>query len=187
MSNTEATALAIVGGVSALTALLTFALIRRVRFIEERLVGRSAELPSIGTRVGPFRAVATDGGSISLKDMTASTTLAFLSPECPACDAFVARLGHQEGVSGQTLLAFVVGDREDDGAVRLAVGLREIGCRVALIGEAHPAVAACRVTAYPTLIRVEDGRVMGAGHTLEAVVESAAKGRILAGASAGDS
>ena len=156
--------------VTTLTLLLGFALVRRLRALEARLELGDVHLPTPGTAIEPFRATTVDGHALDERDLAQGRTLvAFLSPGCGPCDQVVERLRSDARPPREQMLAFVMQGAGWRDAPLLAEKLGGVA-RVAIVPELGPATAAFRVTAFPTLVLVEDGVVAAAGNSLEEVL-----------------
>ena len=150
--------------VVGLHLLLTFALIARVRALQAMISPSLAPLPKPGTPIGDFEAETADGERLSHVALRDATTLVgFFSADCPHCEQ--ARGALLASPPTLPLVAFVRGSAADPGAARLADALAPIA-RVAYTTATDPAYRAFAPTGFPSLYRVENGRVAVASHQL---------------------
>jgi thiol-disulfide isomerase/thioredoxin len=150
-----------------LNLLLTFALIRRVRVLQEMVSkgpARDPALPQPGDAVGAFQAATPEGGLLTDEALRSGVNLVgFFTTGCHPCATVRAQL--LESPPKLPLMAFVEGRADDPAARELGTSLSAIA-RVAYITEADSVAKAFRSAGYPTLIRVENGTVAAAGHQL---------------------
>ena len=162
---------AVLGSGIVLNFLLTFALLGRVRALQEWMVAKSsvdAELPRPGDPIGRFEALADDGGTLTDDALSGVTLVGFFSPGCKPCETVKAELVRSP--PALPFLAFVDGSGADPSAARrLGEALKAVA-RVAYTDDASPVLRAFRDPAYPTLVRVENGAVAAAGHRLRDVL-----------------
>jgi hypothetical protein len=158
---------------TVLSVAMLLALAQRVRAIHEAVnqsAPRDPTLPQPGDRVGEFEVVTTRGETVTSSTLDQGTTLVgIFTPGCPTC----ARVRSQLLERPPTIpfLAFVViaNENERDDARTVADSLGGIGqVAVALAGES--ATRAFRDAGFPTLVRVERGNVIAAGHRLGEVL-----------------
>lgn len=146
----------------ALNALLTAALVRRIRRLQVQLTPRvHAGGPRTGDAVGAFEAGALDGSTITGDGLAAGATLVgFFAARCRPSERLRDELLAQP--PELPMVAFVVGLTEpgiaDPAEQQLAESLRAIA-RVAVAPVDGPVVRAFNATAYPTLVRLERGHV----------------------------
>ncbi|MGW4891990.1 hypothetical protein ACWEQL_06935 [Kitasatospora sp. NPDC004240] len=170
-------ALAVVLGIAtAANLVLTFAVIRRLRALEEGGTGAPAALPAVGTPVGEFSAVTISGQEVTRADVTAGDAFAgFVMVGCTPCGALLESLAAGAATGSDDPLFFVVGDPENPETRRMTATLAPVG-RVAVVAEKSPATAAFgHISAFPTLLRIEDGLIAAAGHDLDEVVPASAR------------
>ena len=83
-------ALVLVGVLALLNLVLTFGVIRRLRAQADLLsasgVTGGAPIIPIGTPVGSFSAVSTDGVEVTTAALTGETVVGFFSPNCGPCE-----------------------------------------------------------------------------------------------------
>jgi len=155
-----------------LNLLLTFALIGRLRALQEAVsqlpAARDPALPQPGDPVGPFQATTQGGESVSDSALRAGVTLVgFFTPGCRPCTTVREQL--LASPPAVPMLAFVEGGPEDEASRTLAAALGQVA-RVAYMAEDDSVAKAFRQAGYPTLVRVEDGVVAAAGHHLHEVL-----------------
>jgi thiol-disulfide isomerase/thioredoxin len=159
--------IAVLAVVTVLNLLLTSAIIRKLRG-----PGQSgAELPRIGTEIGPFATTAMDGESITDSAVsTGGTLVVFVSPTCPPCQRLTGELANRATELPDPTIVFVIDENDQEQARRYADAFGP-AVLVAVV-ESHGAAA----TAFgfggltPTLIRVRDGAVAAVGHDLDSVL-----------------
>jgi hypothetical protein len=155
-----AVVVALLAVVTAGHLLLTFALIRRVRVLQER-GGHADEpvpVPPAGSVVGPFSAATTSGGVVTDADV-ADGLVVFVSPTCEPCQKLVDGLlrDRQE----RPAAVFVAGEQGPE-TMAFAAKVAPLG-EVAVVTDEGGAVGAFGVTAFPTVVRVAGGVVESAG------------------------
>lgn len=138
--------------------LLTFALIRRVRLLQERgHLDEPVPLPAAGARVGAFRAATTTGGALTEADV-ADGLVVFVSPTCEPCRKLVDDLLRERE---RPAAVFVSGDPGPETSAFVAQ-VAPLG-DVAVVEDEGGAVGAFGVTAFPTVVRVAAGVIESAG------------------------
>ncbi|NMO15717.1 thioredoxin family protein [Pyxidicoccus fallax] len=154
-----------------LNLLLTFALVRRVRALQDRVSNvpaRDPALPQPGDAVGAFQAATPEGGLLTDEALRSGVNLVgFFTTGCHPCATLRAQL--LESPPRLPLMAFVEGHEDDPAARELGAALGAIA-RVAFITETDSVTKAFRPAGYPTLIRVENGTVAASGHQLRDVL-----------------
>lgn len=151
--------------VMAVHLLLTFALIRRVRELQENgATGpvRDETLPRPGFRIGNFTAELADGRSFATSDLAEGDTLVgFFAAGCSPCKPVVADL--VANPPAERFVAFVETDDGDLGAELMAklAGVAE----VATLEQDSAVAGAFAQEGFPTLVRVTNGVVADSGHT----------------------
>ena len=160
--------------------LLSFAVIRRLRAVErERPAAakpRAKSLPGVGTTVGAFRKSAVDGSVLTADDFHNRTWyVGFLLVGCTLCKEQVAALRSDPRFAPDRTVLFVASRNADtDGKRQLVESVQDLG-RVAPITPADPVLAAFGgVNVYPTLLRIESGRIAVAGTKVGEVAAAAA-------------
>ncbi|MGK5552103.1 TlpA family protein disulfide reductase [Actinomadura kijaniata] len=162
-------AVVLVGALCLLDLLLTLGVIRRLREHTAALEGLLArggggrppgdDLPAAGDAVAPFAATATDGTPVTAESLAGRVIVAFLSTECDACRGQLPRFVEQaRGQGRDRVLGVVVGDAA---AAEDMVAALEPVARVAVEPVGAAISAAFGVSAYPSYVVVEDGRVTG--------------------------
>ncbi|MEU8588821.1 hypothetical protein AB0C59_17745 [Streptomyces sp. NPDC048664] len=161
----------LLGVATAANLALTFAVVRRLRVLEEGGTSAAAVLPSTGTAVAEFSAVTTTGEEVTAADVAGGDAFAaFVMVGCTPCGNLIESLAGGASTGAENPLFFVVGDPESQEARRMAGTLGAIG-RVAVVAEHSSATAAFgRIGAFPTLLRLKDGVIAAAGHDLGDVV-----------------
>jgi thiol-disulfide isomerase/thioredoxin len=148
--------------------LLLFAVIRRLRNVQE-LVVPPAVVPAVGTAIEPFQVETVDGASVTTDALADGPVLvAVLSTTCPACKDLAGTLATLSGPSSAPLV-LVVADPGHDGAPMLQAlaGMD----RVAVVEREHPALTALGgITAYPTVLAIREGKITSAGTRLDKVL-----------------
>jgi hypothetical protein len=144
--------------VSAAHLLLTFALIRRVRVLQERSGEEPVPVPVAGSRVRGFRVATMSSGTVTDADV-ADGLVVFVSPSCAPCATLTDGLLRDR--PDERVSIFVVGEPgpETDAMAAKVAPLGE----VAVVGDEGGAVGAFGVTAFPTVVRVAGGVVESAG------------------------
>ena len=154
-----------------LNALLTWAMIRRLRLLESSLAASKAEgdaLPQIGASPGAFAVRTRSGLAVTDGDLrVGETVLVLLSPECRPCQDLVSKLASAWTATDLGVLAVVHGEVAQDSTERLVAGLPE-GMLVA-VDESGAVASALGATAYPSVVLVRDGAVVAAAHQFEPV------------------
>ncbi|WP_406208087.1 hypothetical protein OH807_36110 [Kitasatospora sp. NBC_01560] len=174
---TALTAAAVVLGIAvAANLVLTFAIIRRLRALEEGGTGGAPDaLPAVGTAVAEFAAVTTSGVEVTAADVAVGEAFAgFVMVGCTPCGTLIDSLAGGAVTGADDPLFFVVGDPDDPETRRMSALLGPVG-RVAVVAEKSAATAAFgQVSAFPTLLRIKDGVIAAAGHDLADVVPASA-------------
>ncbi len=151
--------------VTAVHLLLTFALIRRVRELQENGAKAPAKddgIPEVGMRIGDFSAELLDGRTFATADLADGDTLVgFFAAGCAPCKPVVADL--VANPPAERFVAFVdAGDGEESAAL---IAELEPVAEVAAMRWDSPVAGAFAQQGFPTLVRVSDGVVVDAGHT----------------------
>lgn len=154
---------AVLAVATAANLALLFAVVRRLRTVEASLNPPSV-LPAVGTRIGEFRAVDTDGTPLTRDDLAGGPHLvAYVMPGCQPCHAALTALRTDTGFDRARTLVLVAGDpgaAATGDVVALADGLG----RIAVVEPAGAvATAFGGVDSFPTLLSVRDGRVAASG------------------------
>jgi thiol-disulfide isomerase/thioredoxin len=150
---------------------LTLSLGRRLRTAEERLrqvadpLGQ--DLPEVGTRVPSFTAVTTDAEPVTDADLAGEEVLVgFLSASCESCRWDLPKLVTvltDVARRGPRPVVVLAGDPERRGEIR-----GELAAVTRLIedDEASTLTKSFGIRGFPSLLRVADGTVVSAGHTV---------------------
>jgi len=151
--------------VSAVHLLITFALIRRVRELQEhgaKAPAKDDSLPEAGKLIGDFSAELLDGRTFAHADLADSTVLVgFFAAGCSPCKPVVADL--VANPPAERFVAFVESGDGEDGA-KLMADLEAVA-EVAAMSWDSPVSGAFAQQSFPTLIRVTNGVVADSGHT----------------------
>lgn len=150
---------------------LTLSLGRRLRTAEEQLrqfTDPTADLPEVGTRVPAFAAVTTADEPITEADLTGDeeVLVGFLSAGCESCRWDLPKLTTvlaDVASRGPRPVVVLAGDpaRRDEMRGDLAAVARLIED-----DEASTLTKLFGVRGFPSLLRVADGIVVRAGHTI---------------------
>src|SRR5262245_16069380 len=164
--------LALVGAVALTNLVLTMAIIRRLRLIEDRAAQGStppAGLPRIGAAPTEFALTTTGGATITAKDVSTGTrTVLFLSTGCQPCTELAATLARDPALVDAGMAAVVTGMPDDPATQEFLAGLPPA---LPVGVETDYAISrAFSVTGYPTVLRLEDGVITAAEHSLAAVL-----------------
>lgn len=152
--------------------LLTFALVGRIRLIQETVAAggapRDPDLLAPGESIQPFEAITRTGDRLTEANLAVGATLiGFFTPNCKPCEESRSQLlGSPPRLP---LIAFVESTGDDDDAAAIAASLSAIA-RVAYTLDNDSVRRAFRPTSYPTFVRVENGAVAASGHKLREVL-----------------
>ncbi|HEV2890714.1 MAG TPA: hypothetical protein VGX28_10090 [Frankiaceae bacterium] len=146
--------------VTAAHLLLTFALIRRVRLLQEQGVGGHAAegVPRVGSRVGSFETETTTGRRLTEADV-ADALVVFLSPGCAPCLTLADDLLRKP--PSEAITVFVAGEPGPD-TDAMADRVARLGT-VAVVGDGGGPVTAFGAEAFPSVVRTRGGVVEAAG------------------------
>lgn len=162
---------AVVAALAVLNLLLTLALIKRVRVLQELVAQtprRDPALPRPGDPVGAFQVTTQEGERLSDESLKTGVSLVgFFTPNCLPCATVRAQL--LESPPAIPVLVFVEGTEGDLEASTLAASLKHVA-RVAYTADNDTLHRAFRPAGYPTLIRVENGAIAASGHVLADVL-----------------
>jgi hypothetical protein len=166
-------ALVLLTAVTAGHLLLTFALIRRVRELQNRApIPHDDGLPAPGTPVGPFSLERADGGRFGTEDLATGTTLVgFFAAGCAPCSSVVADL--LDDPPSERFVA-LVDSGEDEPTRALATRLGTIA-EVAVVPWDSTAPSAFDQEGFPALLRVRDGVITEAARTRAALAPLAVR------------
>ncbi|MFI7673154.1 TlpA family protein disulfide reductase [Actinophytocola sp. NPDC049390] len=153
-------ALVLLAVVTAGHLLLTFALIRRVRDLQNRTgVPHDDGLPAPGTPVGPFSLERLDGSTLDTGDLaTGDVLVGFFAAGCSPCTAVVTDL--LDDPPAERFVA-LVDSGETEPTTDLATRLSAIA-EVAVVPWESTVSAAFGQEGFPTLLRVRDGVIVEA-------------------------
>lgn len=153
-------AVVLLAAATAGNLLLTFALIRRVRDLQNRtVVPHDDGLPATGTPVGPFSIDRLDGGTLGTEDLaTGDVLVGFFAAGCSPCTAVVADLLDDPPTERFVAL---VDSGEPEPTTELATRLSAIA-EVAVVPWESTAPAAFGQEGFPALLRVRDGVIVEA-------------------------
>ncbi|MFL5353356.1 TlpA family protein disulfide reductase [Archangium sp.] len=164
----------VVGAVGALTVvnfLLSMALIRRVRVLQElveQTPRRDPSLPQMGAVIGSFQATTLEGEPLSNETLKPGVSLVgFFTTHCKPCAALRTQL--LESPPALPFVAFVEGSVDDPEVGAMAEALKRIA-RVVYTQNNDALHQAFKPAGYPTLLRVENGVIAASGHTLAEVL-----------------
>lgn len=148
--------------------LLLFAVIRRLRAVQELAVP-SMPVPAVGTIVEPFNVETIDGREIAVNEVTSGPfLLAFLSNTCPACKTMAPQIASLALSVEPPVVLVVAGSRQESSALLQSLSGLD---RVAVISGDHPAAeAAGRIQAFPILLAVSGGKIAASGTSLDKVL-----------------
>ena len=154
-------AVVLLAAATAANLLLTFALIRRVRDLQNRsVVPHDDGLPAAGTPVGPFSIERVGGGSLGTEDLaTGDVLVGFFAAGCTPCTAVVADL--LDDPPAERFVAFV-DSGEAEPTEDLATRLSAIAEVVAVVPWDSTVPAAFGQEGFPALLRVRDGVIVEA-------------------------
>src|SRR5262245_22346380 len=163
--------------------LLCLAIVRRLRAIEQPDQVSTA-LPALGTAVAPFATVDLLGNELSGTTLRGrAVVVGFLMPECAPCRTLVTQLREQLTAVDESFIIFVA--THDRAAAEQATSSLPPSVRVGVVSiEDDVTRAFGGISAFPTLLRVDDGVVVRAGRKLHEVVEFSADAAAIVGARA---
>ena len=164
------TAVVVVSVVSLATLALLFALISRVRTLQELVLKNPKQhgLPQPGDPIGRFAVTTTAGEVVTDVSLARETTLVgFFQPNCGPCERVQAELCQRP--LGVPIVALIRAAADEAGATAMSDALAHVA-RVAYAGADDSVSRAFRTAGYPTLVRIENGLVAAAGHRLSDVL-----------------
>jgi hypothetical protein len=151
--------------VGALIALSCFGLImvlaRRLRAVTERinlfLPVSGVGLPSPGTPVPPFTAIAVDGEQVSADNLAGERFFALLTTDCSSCHDQIPALRILAERSGSKPIVTIIGPPGDRARM-----IAEFDGTATLIEESAdgPIVSAFDIHEFPTVLRMHDGSIL---------------------------
>ncbi|GAA3259626.1 TlpA family protein disulfide reductase [Nonomuraea helvata] len=161
------TAVVLVAVVVAVHLLFTFALVARVRELQQHgsAPARNTHVPRPGTVVRPFSVTDTDGATITEADLDGPVQVGFFQVGCGPCrmlsDALVT------APPAARFVSIVDGDpAAPEATAQLVAKLGVLG-RVAVIGVDDPVLTAFEVVAFPALLHTHSGVVTASGSRLD--------------------
>jgi thiol-disulfide isomerase/thioredoxin len=165
---------ALLAGFTAFNVLLSLLVVRKVRplqaLIEERGIP-DRMLPRTGLSIGRFRVEMADGGVLIDEEVRSGTALiGFFLPHCPSCDRMHARLLAEP--PPWPVVAFVEGKPDDPEAQAEVAKFAAVARSGFATEEVARALGLSDESAFPTLVRVENGIVTAAGRRLPQVIET---------------
>jgi len=165
---------AIAAVVGVVNLMLVFALVGRVRALQEIAAAQGAtavdrSLPRPGRRIGPFEVDTTRGDRIthdSLRDE--AMLVGFFITGCTTCEGIRKQLLAEPPTL--PLLTFIHANGDAEAARAIGDALAPVAS-VAYFDDRHDSVGeAFGTVRYPTLLRVERGVVAASGRRLEDVL-----------------
>lgn len=163
--------LVVLAGLMVVNFLLTFALLGRVKSLQqlaETSAGRDPALPKVGDPVGRFQATTADGALVTDEALRSGVVLVgFFAPGCRPCATVREQL--LESPPKLPVMAFVEGD-DDAAEARVLGGALSKVAQVTYTAQGDSVLKAFRQAGFPTLIRVENGTVAASGHHLHEVL-----------------
>ena len=165
----------VVGVVAGADLLLSFAVIRRLAALQERIKegGGSGISPAVGHKVGDFQVELLTGGAFTLADlMGASPMVVFLTTTCEPCQAAIAELHAMPTPLPIPLYVLISGSDADSDVLRVAAQMPE-GARIAEISGSDGVMRAFGVDGFPTMLGIEDGIVRASDYRVSSLLEHA--------------
>lgn len=168
-------ALAAVAGLCLVNLALLFAVVRKIRFLNERLdkvpvIGAAALLP-VGSKAPEFTAVTTSGESRSLTDLAGSrSVVGFFSPGCEPCRTQIPKFAEfAEALPGGRGQAFAVVVGREEAAAPLVAELE--GTAAVVTSPRQGALpAAFSVRGFPAFYLLgPDGQIEARGMSVQAL------------------
>lgn len=147
---------------------LLLGIVARVRLLHTAALARApaSRLPEVGRAIRAFEVAATSGARISDRGFATGTTIVgFFTTGCRKCARVRAALVETPPV--HPVVVMINGDPGDAETLAMGAALVEVG-RVVYFEDLSVA-RAFGVLGYPTLLRIEDGRVAAAGRDLDDV------------------
>jgi hypothetical protein len=138
----------------------------RLRLLHTAALARppATRLPEVGRPIRAFELAASSGAALTDAAFAAGTTIVgFFTPGCRKCARVRAAL--VERPPAHPTVVMINGDPGDAEALAMGTALRDVG-QIAYFEDLAVA-RAFGVLGYPTLLRVEDGRIAAAGRDLE--------------------
>ncbi len=161
------TAVSVVLTVIALANLvLLLGIVARLRLLHTAALARApaSRLPEVGRAIRPFELAATSGASITDRGLATGTTIVgFFTTGCRKCARVRAVLVETPPVHRTVVM--INGNPDEAETQAMGAALTGVG-RVAYF-EDLAVPRAFGVLGYPTLLRIEDGRIAAVGRDLE--------------------
>jgi thiol-disulfide isomerase/thioredoxin len=163
-------AVVVLGVVCAFNLALILRLSKIVREQPASAPAAASALPDLGTEIPSFVGVTTAGRPLSSAELTTGTVLVtFLSATCQPCRDSLPRLA-EVGIDlrsiGARSLAVLSAPSQSDPA-DMVDALSDGSDVIAADGYHDPRFSSFGVTAYPTFLLFEHGRLTGATHALD--------------------
>jgi thiol-disulfide isomerase/thioredoxin len=168
MTAALAAAVVVIAIVVVINFLLSLAIIRRLR-AQGPVARPTIGLPREGMSIPQFRMTSVAGEEIDTDWVRrqGALLLGFFAQSCPACSRLKNEL--RKSPPAEPFVSFL---REPEEHEVVDAELRDV---LAALGEVVPFDSSTELThrfevnGFPTLVRVEDGKVVAAGHDLSAV------------------
>jgi len=165
---------AIAAAVAVLNLMLVFALIGRVRALQETVAAQGAavvdrSLPRPGRRVGAFEVSTTRGDRITQDSLRDEAMLVgFFITGCTSCEGIRSQL--LADPPALPLLTFIHANGDAEAARAIGEALAPVAS-VAYFDDRNDTVGeAFGTVRYPTLLRIEGGVVAASGRNIEDVL-----------------
>lgn len=158
---------------AAANLLLTLALARRLAEAERMgLRGTGPLMPRVGTEVATFSVTTAGGGRVTDAQLRSGRTLlVFGMADCSPCAALAEELQRTELPAGLGLLVLVAADEEDRAA---AAAKYPASAQIGFLPPDGTVTNRFEVDAFPTVVMVEEGRIMAVGRNLDEMVATLA-------------
>lgn len=186
MYATLTAAIVLIGTMTVLNLLLSFAIIRRLRAAEAAAIWtpRGEDMPEPGTRVGAFSVTTVDGARLTERDLADSDGLVgIVQAGCAPCGSFLERVERGEIRLPREAVLFVA--RSDLADHEPYVRRLRTHAQVVVTSVDSPELRAFGpVPAFPTFLRLTNGVIAAADHRVERVLHLAADPGVPAGLAA---
>jgi hypothetical protein len=171
----------VVGIVAGADLMLSFAVIRRVAALQDRMQGAggsgagAATSPAVGHQIGDFEVEMLTGGVFTLADlMDGASVVIFLTTTCEPCQAAIAELRELPAPLSFPMYVLInATDQDQENAVLNVAADMPPGTRVAEISASHPVMRAFGIDGFPSALGVEDGIVRASEYKVSRVLETA--------------
>jgi hypothetical protein len=159
-------AVVVLAVVVALNLLLTFALLRRLRIMDEASRREAdSHRPAIGTPVGRFDAVSEDGYRLTDEDLSHGVTrFAFVMPECSSCEGLLRAL--RPGVLQDRTLLVIIAEEADHPAASAMRSAIPDDLRVFFAPLGSPMCDAFQMAVFPSVVEVAGRRIIAVSDTI---------------------